>query len=404
MSRVALIVGLVVVAVGLWGCPPPEQLPPYTPPEGKDYGKPLPPGALALRKISPKDYPDFGPAFDNRAGLEEAIRHSLSYLAKPSSHKYYPYGDITHDRAVASLQRFLEILPRVNSPAELNKAVRDNFEVYQSVGCDDRGTVYFTGYYTPIFEGRRQREGQFRYPLYSLPPDLVKDEEGQALGQRRPDGSMNPTYPTRRQIEEGRLLDGLEIAYLKSPFEAYVVTVQGSAKLRLGDGSLFELGYAGNNGHAYTPIALAMVNDGVIRRNEISLQTMLRYFERHPEQAYKYCWRNDRYVFFKEAPGGPFGSIGVPVTPFRSLATDKQIFPRACLAFVKSKLPMVYKEKVVQAPFSAFACDQDTGGAIRAAGRSDIFMGVGPSAEAIAGRTGSEGALYYIFVREGARP
>lgn len=66
MLRVALIVGLVVVTVGLWGCPPPEQLlPPYTPPEGKDYGKPLPPETLAL-KISPKDYPDFGLAFDNR--------------------------------------------------------------------------------------------------------------------------------------------------------------------------------------------------------------------------------------------------------------------------------------------------------------------------------------------------
>ena len=104
-------------------------------------------------------------------------------------------------------------------------------------------------------------------------------------------------------------------------------------------------------------------------------------------------------MFFKEAPGGPFGSIGVPVTPFRSIATDKQVFPRACLAYVTTKLPTNYDGKVAQGAFNSFACDQDTGGAIRAAGRCDVFMGVGPSAEAIAGRTGSEGALYYVFVK-----
>ncbi len=400
MRRLGVVVAFTVGLGVLWGCPKPkETLEAFKPPPAKDYGKPLPPGALALRKIDPRDYPDFGRGFENRAGLEQAIRHSLAYLAKPSSHKYFPYGDITHERAVKSLERFLDVLAAARSPEELNRAVREQFEVYQSVGCDDMGTVYFTGYYCPIFEGRKQKEGPFRYPLYSLPPDLVKDEEGQALGRRLPDGRIEPRYPTRREIEQGRLLDGLEIAYLKSAFEAYVVTVQGSAKLRLADGSIFEVGYAGNNGHNYTPIAMAMVNDGVIRRDEVSLQTLLRYFREHPEQTYHYCWKNDRYVFFREAPGGPYGSLNVPVTPFRSLATDKQVFPRACLAFVTANLPTTSGTSPTQAPYATFALDQDTGGAIRAAGRCDIFMGVGPSAEAIAGRTGSEGALYYLFAR-----
>ena len=87
MSRLGRIALLGVLALFLWGCPPPEKLPPYKPP-GKDYGKPLPPGALALRKIDPKDYPDFGRGFENRAGLEQAIQNSLTYLAKPSSQKY----------------------------------------------------------------------------------------------------------------------------------------------------------------------------------------------------------------------------------------------------------------------------------------------------------------------------
>jgi len=402
MFRHLAVTFAAMVLLGLIGscAKPAVEMEPFRPPAAKDYARPLPPGKLALRKIGPEAYPDFGRGFDNRAGLDEAIRHSLAYLAKPSSQKYFPYGDITHARAVASLERFLQVLATANSPKELDTAIRQEFDVYQSVGCDDHGTVYFTGYYCPIFEGRRQRTGSFRYPLYTLPPDLVKDEEGRTLGRRNPDGSIDPLYPTRREIEEGRLLDGLEIAWLKSPFEAYVVTVQGSAKLRLEDGSLFELGYAGNNGRDYVPVSNAMIADGVIGRNELSLQTLLRYFAAHPDQTYHYCWKNPRYVFFREAPGGPFGSLNTPVTPYRTIATDKEVFPRACLAFISTTLPIAYGTQVVQAPYSSFMLDQDTGGAIRAAGRCDVYMGVGPAAEAVAGRTGAEGALYYVFVKE----
>jgi len=352
-----------------------------------------------LRKIGPESYPDFSRGFDNRAGLEQAIRNSLNYLSKPSSQKYFPYGEITHARAVASLNRFLELLATARSGKELDDAIRREFDVYQSVGCDDRGTVFFTGYYCPIFEGRKQRDGRFCHPLYKLPPDLVKDEEGRTLGRRTPEGRLVP-YSTRRQIMEQHLLDGWEIAWLKSPFEAYVVTVQGSAKLRLPDGSLYELGYAGNNGHDYTPVGELLIADGVIGRNDLSLQTLLRYFERNPQQVPRYCWRNDRFVFFQERPGGPYGSLNEPVIPFRSIATDKEVFPRACLAFINTRLPRVYDGRIEVLPFSSFALDQDTGGAIRAAGRCDVYMGIGPAAEAVAGRTGAEGTLYYIFLRE----
>ncbi len=404
-TRLAAIgIGLAAVvavlgAITVGGCAKPtERLEPFRAPD-KDYGKPLPPGALALRKIDPKDYPNFGEGYANRARLEEAIRNSLNYLAKKSSQKYFPYGDISHPRAVASLQRFLEVLVRASSPEALHDAICREFDVYQSVGCDDRGTVLFTGYYTPIFEGRKQHEGPFRYPLYAMPPDLVKDEEGNILGRLTPNGGREPGYPTRREIEQSRLLDGLEIAYLKSPFEAYVATVQGSAKLRLADGTLYELGYAANNGHEYTPVSKAMVENGVIRRDEVSLQRLLQYFSEHPDQIYPYCWKNDRYVFFQEVPGGPRGSLNEPVIPYRSIATDKQVFPRACLAFIKTLMPTAYGGQISQQPYAGFALDQDTGGAIRAAGRCDVYMGVGDQAAALAGRARAEGKLYYIFIK-----
>jgi membrane-bound lytic murein transglycosylase A len=399
MSRLALL-GLACGLLFMPGCQKPLKEEPWQPkPVTKDYSRPLPPGKLGLRKIPPEQYPDFSRAYHDRAGLEQAIRHSLDYLSRPSSRHYFPYGPISHERAAASLRAFLDVLQTVRSPRELDDVIRARFDVYQSVGWDGSGTVYFTGYYSPIFDGRKTRDATFRYPLYALPPDLIKDAEGQTLGRRTPDGRIVP-YWTRREIEEQQPLEGCEIAWLKDPFEAYVVTVQGSTKLRLADGSLWELGYAGNNGHDYVSVGQRLVEDGVIDRDELSLQAMLAHFEAHPEQVATYCWQNPRFVFFHETTGGPFGSINVPVTPFRSLATDKSVFPRACLAFIDTQLPTWDGNRVLTAPRAMFVLDQDTGGAIRAAGRSDLYMGVGPSAEALAGRTGSEGALYYLFVRE----
>ncbi len=367
----------------------------------KDYGRALPPGQLALRKIPPEMYPDFSRGYADQRGLERAIRYSIEYLRRPSSQRYFPYGDISHARALASLQTFLDVLHEARSGADLDRIIRERFDVYQSVGCDDQGTVFFTGYYTPIFEGRRQREGAFQYPLYSYPPDLEKDSEGMILGRRSPDGRLVP-YFTRREIEQRGLLRGREVAWLKDPFEAYVVSVQGSAKLKLADGSLYELGYAGNNGHSYTPVSAKMIEDGVLSRDQLSLQALMQYFHQHPQDIPKYTWQNDRFIFFKESRGGPFGSINVPVTTYRSLATDKSVFPRACLAFVDTNLPEIQSGSVMVRPYAGFACDQDTGGAIRAAGRSDVYFGIGGGAEALAGRTGAEGMLYYIFVKDAA--
>ena len=140
------------LALAIAGC---AKKPPIIGPEPrveKDYEAPLPPGQLALRKITdPQQVPDFTPACSNTIGLREAVQNSLDYLAKPSSRGRFPYGQITRDQAIASLQAFLALLNSKLPPSQLNEAVRRKFDVYVSVGCDERGTVLFTGYYTPIF-------------------------------------------------------------------------------------------------------------------------------------------------------------------------------------------------------------------------------------------------------------
>ncbi|MHC4463049.1 MAG: 3D domain-containing protein, partial [Planctomycetota bacterium] len=113
----------------------------------------------------------------------------------------------------------------------------------------------------------------------------------------------------------------------------------------------------------------------------------------------QYTQMNPRFVFFREEEGEPRGSLNEPVTPNRTIAMDKSIFPRGCLAFISTTLPKVAGDQVVLQPYRGFVLDQDTGGAIRAAGRCDIYIGQGDTAGELAGRIYQEGRLYYLFLK-----
>ncbi|HWL95526.1 MAG TPA: MltA domain-containing protein [Phycisphaerae bacterium] len=389
--RLALVT-MVVVATGLAGCQKKVEPLPMTKLE-KNYDRPLPPGEFALRKLTDESqYPNFGEGWYKAKGvtLREAVAESISYLTTPSSRKYFPMGPITHETAVATLPLFLEVLDQASSPEELNALIKQYFDVYISIGCDDEGTVLFTGYYSPIFDGSMERTDHFQYPLYKIPPEIQKDEEGNVVGG---------PWRSREEIEQQHLLDGQELVYLGDRFETYVVTVQGSGFLRMPDGNLYEVGYAGNNGHEYTPIGKMLVADGKIERHRLSLATMIKHFEQYPDEMDQYLYQNERFIFFRESSGGPYGCLGRRVTPFHSIATDKEIFPRACMAFLDTRIPDETGDN--SRAFRNFALDQDRGAAIRAPGRCDIYMGVGDRAGQMAGFTYNEGKLYYIFAKEG---
>lgn len=361
-----------------------------------EYDRPLPPGQLALRKITdPGQIPDFTDAWFDLESLKAATLNSLNYLGKASSRQFFPYGDINHDQAVKSLETFLTLVDSGVRPAELNGVIRAHFDVYMSVGCDDKGTVLFTGYYTPIFDGSFERTSRFKYPLYKMPEDLVKGPDGQTLGRRGPDGRIS-SYPPRAAIEESGMLDGEELVWLSDRFETYIAHVQGSVKLRMPDGEVVTVGYAANNGHEYSSVAEALVEDRRIASDRMSLAAMIDYFKRRPNQVERYTQRNPRFVFFRiSEQETPHGSLNEPVIPMRTIATDKSIFPRACLAFISTTLPRAGGVS----RYSGFALDQDTGGAIRAPGRCDVYMGQGDEAGRLAGRTYQEGRLYYLFLK-----
>ena len=379
-----------------------------------DFNAPLPDGEVALRKLSPEEYPDFSKNMTNPDDLMRSCDMSIKYLQAGSSQPYYPYLTISHDCAIASVNALKAIVANQKAhpdPVYLNGIICQMFDVYKSKGApnppDEKPgyteKVLFTGYFTPIYDASLTREGAYQYPLYKKPVDLVVDAATNEPRGRQTSAGLVPYY-TRQQIESTNVLAGQELCYVKSRWEAYVITIQGSAKLKLPDGQAMEIGWDGYNGYDYVSPGEAMVADGVIKKDQHSSRGIKDYFQQNPGAMDKYLWKNNRYVFFKQTSGGPYGSLGVPVTPHASIAVDKKhdpkrnIYPRAMPAFLAVPIPV--NETGVTTDYRGFMLDQDTGGAIRAAGRCDIYMGIGEQAEKVAGQQLHEGELYYIALKE----
>jgi membrane-bound lytic murein transglycosylase A len=381
-----------------------------------DFNKELPPGKVALRKLSPGEYPDFSKSTWNLGLLPQAADYSIDWLNHPSSQKSFPYLDISHERALATAHAFKSLIIAAQTQGDpgsyINQQIHTHFEVYKSIGApkpDGPGyteKVLFTGYFTPIYDASLRREGPYQYPLYKRPKDLATDRvTGETIGRKLPEGAVVP-YWTRQQIEGEGKLPGHEFVWLKSRWEAYVITVQGSARLRLPSGHLYEIGYAGHNGHEYTSPGRQMVADGLLSREQLNIKAIGQIFAANPSLMDKYLWLNARTVFFTERPGGPYGALNEPVTTFATIATDKTVdatvnmtvYPKAMPAFLDVLMPKSDSpEKLWE--FRGFMMDQDTGGAIRASGRCDIYMGVGEEGERVAGHQLNEGELYYIAIK-----
>lgn len=386
---IAVLLSALVVC-SLLGCKKPVE--PVVK-EQPNFDWQLPKGKLGLAKLTnPAEIPDFTTACADLTNLKFAVNRSINYMSKPSSRDVYRYYEpvFTHAKALATLQAFAALLDSGMSPEQMNTAIREKFDVYTSVGWNGFGDVLFTGYYTPIFNASPTKTGKFTYPLYKAPAGLVKS----------PDGTVAP-WKSRQEIESTNACGGQELYYLGDPFEVYIAHVQGSAKLRLPDGKLITVGYSAYNGHEYVSIGKIMLEEGKVPKGGLSLRAMIEYFKQHPDEITRYTWKNPRFVFFNEQANEPHGSLNEPVTAWRSIATDKAIFPRASVTFLSCKLPKRTGNQITSFPYTGWFLDQDAGGAIRAPGRCDVYMGIGDDAGELAGRTAEQGRLYYLLLKDG---
>jgi membrane-bound lytic murein transglycosylase A len=332
----------------------------------------------------------------DKANLLKAIDRSLSYIqtgAAQAAYQNYPVPGITRERVRRSLVRFRELLQAAQTPEALSAGVRREFEIYQSVGKDNQGTVDFTGYFEATYRASRTSTAEYRYPIYRVPVDFA---------------SWPKPHPTRLQLEgkdglQGShgALRGQELVWLRDRIEAYLVQVQGSARLTLTNGKAMTIGVASKTDYPYVSLGKELVKAGKVRLEDLSLPFLIQYFQVHPAELDLYIPRNNRFIFFSETYGLPAtGNLGVPVTAERSIATDKSVMPPGALALIQTRMPFYGpNQAIAQKPVSHFVLDQDTGGAIKSPGRVDIFMGTGSSAKDRAGLINTPGQLYYLLLK-----
>ena len=235
-----------------------------------------------------------------------------------------------------------------------------------------------TGYYEPELDGSRVKDAAHPFPLYRLP--------------------TKPKQFDRTQIDSGALKGKkLELLWVSNPIDAYFLQVQGSGRVRLADGKIVRVGFAGTNERAYVSIGKAMVDAGIMTKEEASLQSIRAWLTAHPDQITSWLHKNPRYVFFREQAAaddqGPMGALQVPLTPGRSIAVDPAFIPLGLPVWLDTTEP------VTNAPLRRLVVAQDKGSAIKGPGRIDLFWGAGDEAEAMAGPMRQPGTYWVIVPR-----
>jgi membrane-bound lytic murein transglycosylase A len=343
------------------------------------------------------------------AALRAAISESLVWLRTRPAEERFVFGprEATATELLAALERLRSRIPDGLSPEELTTRVLEEFEPLESAGGED-GRVLFTGYYEPTIEASLTRTEEYATPIYGTPRDLI-EVPLEPFAERfkaervfgRLEGRKLVPYWTRSEIRGGKLNgQSLELAWAKDPVALFFVEVQGSGTLRLPDGSEKRIGYAASNGRPYRSIGSLLIQEGVIPRESMSMQALRAWLAANPLQCDRVLSFNESYVFFRFLESAAVGSLGRPVTAGRSIATDARLFPRGALAFISTERPEVLPDGTLGwKPLSRFVLNQDTGGAIKGAGRVDVFWGRGPDAELAAGMMKQKGRLIFFAPR-----
>jgi membrane-bound lytic murein transglycosylase A len=321
---------------------------------------------------------------------EAAVRAKKAFLAScPVLLRRQDPSGLTRPEDWSAACADEEVVNDRSQEDEAQDFFKARFEVVQ-VGAGD---AFVTGYYEPEIPGSRTRAPGYETPIYRKPPDLVEQDAATATASGTPrrgrleNGIVIPYYE-RSEIEDGALANqGLEIAWAADPIDLFFLQIQGSGRLRLPDGGVMRIGYAGQNGRDYVGIGKLMKDRGLLEPGHTTMQDLVAWLREHPEDGRAIMRENKSYVFFQELTGaGPLGALGVPVTPRGTVAADPKFVPLGAPVLLQLDRPEA----------SGLWVAQDTGGAIRGANRFDTFWGAGEEAARIAGGMTGRGKAFLL--------
>lgn len=346
------------------------------------------------------------------ASLQTALARTDAYLSTLKAPTVKLLGkDVPVARLRKSVARLQALVGACWGTPDFDRAIADEFEPIAMPGADNQGTVLFTGYHLPLLEARDKPDATFRYPLYAAPKDILTVDLGAfkpaLAGQTaagRLVGSRVVPYYSRAEIDEGKVLKGrgLELAWVSDELALYGMMVQGSGLLKFPDGRVVNANYAAQNGQPYVSLGKALIADGKIPAEQISMPAIQAYFKQHPTELHGYLLKNPSYVFFQIMPAGPYGVSGMQLVPGRAIATDKSLFPSGTIAYLEYPRARFDDQGNLCAweQGGRFVVDADTGGAIRGPGRIDIYWGGGEDAARRAGTLNGNGHATFLLLKD----
>lgn len=274
----------------------------------------------------------------------------------------------------------------------------ENFEPYKLLNKNKIDNGLITGYYEPILNGSLEKTEKFQYPIYGLPKDLVIVNLGSIypeLKKYRLRGKLKGNrvipYDTREQFDIKEHKDIEAICYVDSKVDRFFLEIQGSGKVKLQDGTIINVGYAGQNGRPYYPIGRKLIELGEVKKEDMSLQAIAKWCEQNPTKVDKLLNLNQSKVFFRLSKHTATGSLGVPLVAKRNLAVDRKFIPLGFPVFINTTHPIT-NEKIDSLMVAA-----DTGGAIKGDIRADFFWGNGKEAKLNAGKMAQKGKLTILI-------
>lgn len=290
-----------------------------------------------------------------------------------------------------------------------------NFQPWQlSAASDGADSGLVTGYYEPVLHGALQPGWPYVVPVWGLPDDLVPRDVGP---QKVTGGRVVWTsgrrevlpYWSRAQIQNDpevrTALDRRAVVWLDDPVDALFLQVQGSGLVRLPDGRVLRLSYAGTNGWPYKSVGRWLLDTGRVQ-GTVTMGVIRAWARMHPDEVPEMLAANPRVVFFRAEPAvdpqrGPLGALGVPLTAMRSVAVDKSMLQLGLPLWLSTTLPSPDQPAMPGQgpPFDHLVFAQDVGSAINGAVRADLFTGTGDAAGTLAGRMQSPGRVWVLLPR-----
>ena len=270
-----------------------------------------------------------------------------------------------------------------------------------------RNTV--TGYYEPMIRASRARGGEYQWPLYAAPDDLLTIDLGavypELAGKRvrgKLEGKRVVPYDTRAQIVSGARQPPV-IVWAQDPVEAFFLQIQGSGRAVLPNGETIRLAYADHNGRPYVSIGRWLADKGEMPLAQTSMQNIKAWAQRNPARIQEMLNANPAMVFFREeaipdVEFGPKGSYGIPLIGGRAVAIDPAFVPLGSLVYLSTTLP------ASQQPLRRLMFAQDTGAAIKGAARTDFYWGTGEAAGNQAGRMKQTGEMWVLWPKQAGAP